>query len=80
MIAQRIRKSRTLLSWSQRELAQKLGVSRRLVSRWENSRSVPSIEMLIRLSVTLGVSTDYLLRLEVARWKCPANEDTESAP
>ena len=46
---------------SQLELAEKLGVSRQAVSRWETGASVPSTEKLISLSKLYSVSMAYLI-------------------
>jgi len=46
---------------SQVELSEKLGVSKQSISNWENDNIQPSIEMLIKISRTFNVSTDYLL-------------------
>ena len=51
-------------SWSQVELAKRLGVTKQTVSNWENGNIQPSIEMLLRLAKLFCVSTDYLLGLE----------------
>lgn len=48
--------------WSQEELAEKLGVSRQSVSKYESGQSVPEIDKIIKLSEIFGVSTDYLLK------------------
>lgn len=64
MLGQRIHELRSALGWSQVELAGRLGVAKQTVSNWENDNIQPSIEMLIRLSKTFNVSTDYLLGLE----------------
>lgn len=37
-----------------------LGVSTSLISQWINNRSVPSIDLLVRLADLFGVSLDYL--------------------
>ena len=46
---------------SQEELAEKLGVSRQAVSRWENEGVLPDGLNLLGISKLFGVSTDYLL-------------------
>lgn len=46
---------------SQEDLAEKLGVSRQAVSRWESGSTMPDIANLIQLSELFGVSTDYLV-------------------
>lgn len=47
---------------SQLEVAEKLGVSRQTVSRWETGTSVPTTENLMRLSTLYGVPLDVWLR------------------
>lgn len=47
---------------SQEDLAEKIGVSRQAVSRWEMGQSVPEIEKLLTLSEIFKVSTDDLLK------------------
>lgn len=64
MLGQRICELRTALGWSQVELAKRLKVAKQTVSNWENDNIQPSIEMLVRLSMLFGVSTDYLLGFE----------------
>jgi len=66
MLSKRIHEQRTALGWSQVELAKRLQISKQTVSDWENDNIQPSIDMLVRLSRTFGVSTDYLLGLEDA--------------
>ena len=47
---------------SQEELADKVGVSRQAVSKWESEQSAPDIEKVILLSDFFDVTTDYLLK------------------
>lgn len=56
---QNLRKSRGI---SQEELADKIGVSRQAVSKWESEQSFPDIEKIILLSDYFDVTTDYLLK------------------
>lgn len=46
---------------SQEALAERLGVTRQAVSKWESGTSVPELETVVALSKTFGVTTDYLL-------------------
>ncbi len=48
--------------WSQEELAEKLGVTRQSVSKWEGAQSVPDLERILQIGKVFGVSTDYLLK------------------
>lgn len=56
---QNLRKSKGI---SQEELAEKIGVSRQAVSKWESEQSMPDIEKIILLSEYFDVTTDYLLK------------------
>ena len=46
---------------SQMELADRLGVSRQAVSRWESGDTTPSVDKLKTLAKIYGVSLDWLL-------------------
>ncbi len=46
---------------TQSELAHKLGVSNKAISKWECGRGLPEITMLLPLSEELGVSVKELL-------------------
>lgn len=46
---------------SQEYMAEKLGVSRQAVSRWELGTAMPDATNILQLSRILGVSTDWLL-------------------
>ena len=61
-IADRIQYLRKRKGISQEELADKIGVSRQAVSKWENGQSSPDIEKIILLSDFFNVTTDYLLK------------------
>ncbi len=60
-VARRVRSQRTALKLTQEQLAAELGVTHQHVSRIEGGHAVPSLDLLVRLSGRLGVSTDYLL-------------------
>lgn len=61
-IAERIQKLRKSKNLSQEELANKIGVSRQAVSKWESEQSVPDLDKIITLSEFFNTSTDYLLK------------------
>ena len=50
---------------SQEELAEKLGVSRQAISKWESAHSIPELDKILQLGYIFGVSTDYLLKDEI---------------
>lgn len=50
--------------YSQQTLANKLSVTKSLISGYEQDLRFPSVDILIKLSNEFGVSTDYLLNLD----------------
>lgn len=53
-----LRKSRSL---TQKELGMKIGLSKAVVSKYENGMGYPTYDVLIRIAQFFGVTTDYLL-------------------
>ena len=53
-------KRRREVGQTQDDLADKLGVSRQSVSKWENGECMPDSEKLIKLSEVLDISLDEL--------------------
>lgn len=60
-IGQRIKELRVSKKLSQKELAEKLGVSRGNVGDWESEKSKPGADALLALSRFFGVTADWLL-------------------
>lgn len=56
------RKNRGL---SQEEVAQKLGVSRQTVSKWETDETVPDIRQSKKMAVLYGISLDELVDFDL---------------
>lgn len=67
ILADKITEERKRNGWSQEEMAEKLGVSRQAVSKWESAGAVPDLQRIIQLSQLFDVTTDYLLRDELVR-------------
>ncbi|RHR10506.1 XRE family transcriptional regulator [Pseudoflavonifractor sp. AF19-9AC] len=61
-LSEKILSLRTQLGLSQEDLAEKLGVSRQSVSKWETGQSVPDLDKLIKLADLFGISVDELVR------------------
>ena len=61
-LAERIQYLRKMKGISQEELAEKAGVSRQAVSKWESDQSTPDVEKIIIMSDYFGVTTDYILK------------------
>lgn len=62
ILADKIIENRKKNGWSQEELADKLGVSRQSVSKWESAQAIPDMKKILQLSEIFGVSTDYLMK------------------
>ncbi len=62
ILADKIMCLRKQQGWSQEELANKLGVSRQSVSKWESEAAVPEMDKVVILSEIFDVSTDFLLK------------------
>lgn len=65
ILADKIIENRKKNGWSQEDLADKLGVSRQSVSKWESAQAVPDMKKIVMMSEVFGVSTDYLLRDDI---------------
>lgn len=62
--ANRLLKYRKAHHFSQEELAEKIGVSRQAISKWERAEASPDTDNLILLSKIYGVTLDELLQGE----------------
>ena len=61
-LGEAIKEYRIQCKMTQEFVAEKLGISRQAVSKWENGASDPSTSNLIALSKLYGISTEDLLR------------------
>ncbi|AKF92619.1 helix-turn-helix transcriptional regulator [Brevibacillus laterosporus] len=61
-LGQQLKKFRELKSLSQEDIAQKIGVTRQAVYKWENDKSYPDIDNLILLSELYNVTLDELIK------------------
>ena len=60
-LGEKIKSLRLEKELTQVELAQELGVSKGIISIWENNINEPKATYIKRLSLFFGVSADYLL-------------------
>lgn len=63
-IAEKIKESRLKLGLTQQEVSEKLFVTRQTISNWENNRSTPDIDTLIKLSDLYQIDLESLLKPE----------------
>ncbi len=80
ILADKIIDLRKKNGWSQEELAEKLGVSRQAVSKWEGAQSVPDMARVLQMSELFGVSTDYLLKDTLEKAEPAEDLPAESLP
>ncbi len=65
-IANRLQMLRKKNGYSQEELAERIGISRQAVSKWERAEASPDTDNLILLAKLYGVTLDELLRTDNA--------------
>lgn len=62
VLGEKIKSIRQENKLSQEEFSEKFNVTRQTVSNWENGKSVPDLETIVRMSSEFNVSTDELLK------------------
>lgn len=63
-VLKQLRKSHNL---TQEELGLRIGLSKAVVSKYENGMGYPTFDMLIQIADYFGVTTDYLLGVEKSK-------------
>ena len=71
LFAKNLKKLRIEKGLSQRELAERLYVTRTSVNRWESGTRLPNAEMIFRLSKVLDADVNILLSTAAQSDKCP---------
>ena len=62
--SENIKKLRRQQHMTQKELAERIGISKAMISAYETEMRYPSYDVLIKLAAVFGVTTDILLGLE----------------
>lgn len=62
--AEKLKSIRKQAGLSQEQLAEKLGVSRQAVTKWETDMGIPDIENIMAISALFDISIDELLSNE----------------
>jgi transcriptional regulator with XRE-family HTH domain len=60
-VGKMIKKIREQKNMTQEQLAEKLNVTRQAVSNWENSKTQPDIDTIIKISCVLEVSVEEII-------------------
>lgn len=61
---ERIKILREASGLNQKDFAASLGIDATTYNKWEKTKSVPSIDTLVRLARHFGITVDYLLGVE----------------
>ena len=64
MIGENIRAARKKAGVSQKELAERLQVHQKDISRWENGERTPTMEVFTKICRELNASADEILELK----------------
>lgn len=62
IISQQVKSARALKGFSQQELADKIGVSKQMISKYEKGESIPVSANFLKLSKALNVKMDYFFK------------------
>lgn len=73
-LGRNIQKIRKEAHMSQEDLADMFHVSRQTISNWENSKSYPDLETIVKMSDSFNISLDILLKEDVSLVKTFDNE------
>lgn len=65
--SEKLRSLREARGLTQFQVAERIGVSKAMISAYETASKAPSIEVLIRLSRLFGVSVDYLVCVDAPK-------------
>lgn len=75
MLAKRLRELREENEYTQKDIADKIGLTKSAYGYYERGKSVPDAQTLVQLSKIFDVTTDYLLGL--SEDKKPIEDITE---
>ncbi|MBC2107250.1 helix-turn-helix domain-containing protein [Listeria innocua] len=58
----KLREERIRNNWTQDKLAEKVGVSREMIGRWERQKAMPTLSNCIRICKVFELTVDYLIK------------------
>lgn len=64
LFSERISEEIKTSPYTQKQIAQLLGISESNITNWKKGENLPSVDILFKLCQILDVSADYLLGLE----------------
>ena len=66
-LGEKLKALRTAKKMSQKELAERIGIAKSVISFYESGDRFPSYDVLIKIARIFNVTTDYLLDVERER-------------
>lgn len=76
--SEKLKTLRETRGMTQSQVANRIGISKAMISAYETASKAPSIEVLIRLSRLFGVSVDYLVCVDATKIIDVSGLDDES--
>ncbi|MBC1649272.1 helix-turn-helix transcriptional regulator [Listeria booriae] len=61
----KLKEERKRNNWTQDTLAEKVGVSREMIGRWERQEAIPTVSSCIRICKVLNITVDFLIRDDI---------------
>lgn len=77
--SEKLRSLRKAKGLTQLQVAERIGVSKAMISAYETAAKAPSLDVLIQLSQLYGVTIDYLVSIETHRLIDATGLDDDSA-
>ena len=78
--AEKLLNLRRARNWTQEELADKIGVTRQALSKWEANTALPDTKNVVAIARLFGVTTDYLLCEDEGREMEAGSTDAQKSP
>lgn len=76
--SEKLKKLREARGLTQLQVAERIGISKAMISAYETASKAPSVEVLIRLSHLYRVSIDYLVCIDAPKMIDVSRLDDES--
>lgn len=77
--SEKLRSLRKAKGLTQLQVAERIGVSKAMVSAYETSAKAPSLDVILRLARLYGVTVDFLISVETHKFIDVTGLDDDSA-
>lgn len=76
-ISRNLKKFRKQANLTQKQLAEKMNITRQAISNWENDKSQPDIDSIVKLSEALGISVEEMIYGDLRKVGTDENTDNK---